>query len=278
MNSVTIMVPWLPIVGAIGAMSGFLLIRQIMRAITSSHRRRKGIRVAASIAQGEKERERSVAKQAEVRALFSPRWVVAYETCLKFRSRGTGIMDAHIVRGIWLRKWLSEQTELPALSCEAAGVLAGLLGERNSARWSEALTIVAPYFDTGHVPKSVPELDSSHCTADWNLCNELPKAWYNFWKELEDYPDRRSLFRKNLGKDGGGTPHPVFQTSLTPKQAGLLARALGGGNKYTAGYYAQDLVNCVVMKEESVPVKSSYCNCNVATCPKCLQQQRECPF
>ena len=167
---------------------------------------------------------------AEKKALFLYPWDTAYEAC---RDTGTWSGAQN-----WLRKWIDEQSSLPHLSVAAAEELMSHVSNRkNKDEYRACFSMVAPYLDTGYAPH--------RDFGDYNLEQQLPEEWFKFWKELKDYPSRRSLFLEKLARYKDQPPHPVFHVPLTTEQAALLSRALGGGNETVTNFYASDLTGCI---------------------------------
>ena len=173
---------------------------------------------------------------AKKQAMFSYPWDTAYEAC----DHATSWEGAQL----WLRKWLKEQTALPPISVAAAEELMKILVDEETLEAEDEtycglFSLFSPYLDTGYL----------HNVSSYNLEKKLPEAWFCFWKEIKDYPDRRNLFVEKSAKYSSDPPHPVFEEPLTVDQATLLSRALGRC-EIDIKSYAYDLTKCVVMTAE----------------------------
>ncbi len=138
MNSITFTLPWIPILYGLGGISALVVVRSLVRSRQAAERQKLA---AKAEAQGVELRAKKAKLDAQM-ALFSPRWRAAYERCKKHGS--------YEMSRQWIRKWLSEQDDLPALTCEAAQTFARELGQgpSSSQRWAEALDILVPHFET----------------------------------------------------------------------------------------------------------------------------------
>ena len=133
------MVPWVPILIGIGIISAIFVIKQL----TSRYiRSRKKAQKATALRASAKKREKLV----QERALFPPQWLVAYDKCLTIKTS--------IQAKQWLKKWISEQSDLPCLSTNAVHEFAIALGRGTTQdkcltiREEGYLTIFVPYLDT----------------------------------------------------------------------------------------------------------------------------------
>lgn len=174
--------------------------------------------------------EEKAAELQKKKALFNYPWDKAYEEC---RTKSPAGAQA------WLRKWIPEQDNLCPISVEAADALiyevTGNYGERK-----EFFELLSQCLDTGCY-------DTCRNISEYNLRDELPSDWYDFWKELKGYPSCKMLFMKLIGKfeKTGFMVHAATEVSLTSDQASLLSRALGRGNVIDTKFYADDLAKFV---------------------------------
>lgn len=120
-NSITIMVPWIPILTGLGVISVFLIIR-------------KGMRLRSR-----KREQQEAGRREEIQCLFPSPWDEAYERLIR--------IDDNPDSRVFLRYWLSEHTDLPRLSREAVHRLACQLTFEYCDIWDECLDILSPYSD-----------------------------------------------------------------------------------------------------------------------------------
>lgn len=258
MNSITITVPWFPILVGLGIVIAFFVIRAGIKWFDRGVATRN--RHSAEMVAATRKRIADAAKLQIMknRSAFIHPWEVAFDECQKRKNA--------MARG-WIQKWISEQKNLPPLSCEAAQILAEQLA---CDSWEEAVPILAPYFDVSSRDErgetaSPEEWRRFYSTLD-NLQAELPEVWYKFWKELEDYPARWRLFLEKISTAPGKTPHVATRTSLTPEQASLLAKKLGNAS-HGAELYASILTRYITMEGES-------CRHDDCTCFICRPKSR----
>lgn len=232
MNSITIMVPTLATIAQIGG-----VIIALLSVPCLGWKIRKRIRQDAVEAASAAELRRE-----QLNALLPSPWNEAHHELTRIHD--TDDSDINPKSRNFLRHWLAEQENLPRLSSEAVHKLVCLLTFEYCDKWDDCLAILAPYSDVK--PLAETENLASEEAAEELLRDRLPSEWYKFWTEMKNYPSRRALFTKRIGKDakGGERVHSALLFSLTSDQAALLSQALGNGEKDVA-FYASELVKCV---------------------------------